>query len=540
MFSRSRAAGSVTVWAVRTASSLRLTAQVRGCGGGDAVRLQDRLRFLLGGRRVDGDDGGSAHALHLEGEVVALGLQPLHERVHLPQVEDALAVDGEHPTVGEREVPRRLRAGEHARKQHWLLGRLALRARQHELHELVRRVLLPVVPPLVQVRLDERHEDEAGVDEVREGLVVGGRRDEPLQRPHGNLELELLSRAQHAQADGLVRKLEVYQVRKGEPLLPPDGKRAVVGDGVPVQLEEDVACPEERRGGRGGRDAADADAGAPLHAEVGSQLRVVEGLPEDAERGEAGGAARVGGGVVDEVVGDDGRGDDVPDVLRVELVLEGDADHVTVGVEGGPAAVARVDGGVDLHREQVGARVGVPLDLDARDDALRDRDALASLRVPHHRNLVLQRRHRTKLERLDALPKGVVRHGESGEVALVRDARHLRHVLLRVARLTHLHVRRIGHTVGVCQDDELAVVLLPHREAGAGALLLRLVAPRHGNVDGAVHRVHLDHRLCRRRGRLERRQHRTAIDVDIRGADGRPAAAALRRRGSSPDGQAAR
>ena len=45
-----------------------------------------------------------------------------------------------------------------------------------------------------------------------------------------------------------------------------------------VRLDEDVACPEERRGGRGGRDAADADAGAPLHAEVGSQLRVVEGL----------------------------------------------------------------------------------------------------------------------------------------------------------------------------------------------------------------------------------------------------------------------
>ena len=32
-----------------------------------------------------------------------------------------------------------------------------------------------------------------------------------------------LSRAQHAQADGLVRKLEVYQVRKGEPLLSAEG-----------------------------------------------------------------------------------------------------------------------------------------------------------------------------------------------------------------------------------------------------------------------------------------------------------------------------
>eukprot|EP00962_Isochrysis_galbana_P028011 scaffold8831_cov135-Isochrysis_galbana.AAC.5 len=100
--------------------------------------------------------------------------------------------------------------------------------------------------------------------------------------------------------------------------------------------------------------------------------------------------------------------------------LECDSNDLTVNIERRPARVARVDGGVDLHREQVGARVGVPLDLDARDDALRDRDALPTLGVADHRHLVLERRHAAEGKGRDALPEGLVCHPERRQVALVR------------------------------------------------------------------------------------------------------------------------
>ena len=77
----------------------------------------------------------------------------------------------------------------------------------------------------------------------------------------------------------------------------------------------------------------------------------------------------------------------------------------------------------------------VPLDLDARDDARGDRDALAALGVADDAHLVLKARHLATLERRHALPEARLVDLERREVALVRDLHPSRDVLARVSRL---------------------------------------------------------------------------------------------------------
>lgn len=116
---------------------------------------------------------------------------------------------------------------------------------------------------------------------------------------------------------------------------------------------------------------------------------------------------------------DDGDRDDVANVLGVaRQALEGDADAFAARVEDGPAAVARVDRGVDLDAEQLGRAVRVGQDLDARDDAARDRDGVAADRVADDGDGVLEPREAAKLERPEALPERVVVNGQQGDVAL--------------------------------------------------------------------------------------------------------------------------
>ena len=154
-----------------------------------------------------------------------------------------------------------------------------------------------------------------------------------------------------------------------------------------------------------------------------------------------------------------GHRDDVTDILRVLLVLEGHADDTTILIEGGASGVARVDGGIDLDGEQIGARVGIALDLDARDHAHRHAHALAALGIAHHRHFVLEARDGAELERRRPFPKALVFDGERGEVTLVRDLAPRGDILARVARLAHLHVRRVRHHVRVREDAHLALVI---------------------------------------------------------------------------------
>ena len=60
------------------------------------------------------------------------------------------------------------------------------------------------------------------------------------------------------------------------------------------------------------------------------------------------------------------------------MYLEGDADALAGAVEGRPAAVAAVDGGVDLHAQQLAAAVHVRRHLDAADHTGGDRLAVPS------------------------------------------------------------------------------------------------------------------------------------------------------------------
>ena len=349
-----------------------------------------------------------------------------------------------------------------------------------------------------------------------------------------------------------------WKERRSAPNLLADGEGAVVGDRLAVEREEHVVAAEVVGGGGDGQHAADEHA-APLvaHVQHFALLAVLQRLPEDAERAEAAALLRVGRLDVGEEVGDRRHRDDVADVLRVLLVLERDANDGAVLVERGPAGVARVDRGVDLDREERDAGVGVPLDLDARDDALRDRDALAALGVPDDAHLVLQARHRAERQGLDALPEARVVDVERREVALVREFLPRRHVLPRVARLAHLDVRRVGDDVRVRQDAHRAVV--HDREARARRLLLLADGPRHHRVLAAVHAVHLHHRLrrrrhlkveVRRRRRLARHAQRPAVHVGVergglrrrvagveRGND-RVVAAQLRRRPAEEEAEA--
>ena len=63
--------------------------------------------------------------------------------------------------------------------------------------------------------------------------------------------------------------------------------------------------------------------------------------------------------------------------VQADAHLEGDADALAGAVEGRAAAVAAVDGGVDLHAQQLAAAVHVRRNLDAADHAGGDRLAVA-------------------------------------------------------------------------------------------------------------------------------------------------------------------
>ena len=312
------------------------------------------------------------------------------------------------------------------------------------------------------------------------------------------------------------------EVLEREPLLRAHSEGAIVGYWIALKREQHVVPLEVV--GRGGEwrhtTHEHARMGCIVQLVIGAQLLVLERLPVDAERAEAftplrgrhraahgrrhqaavsasgsggcgDGVGGVGGHRVVEKVGDGGHGDHVPDVLRVLLVLERDADHRAVVVEGRPSRVARVDGGIDLNREQVGARVCVPLDLDAAHHSHRHRDALAALRVAHHGHLVLQRRYAPKGERRDARPEAVVVDGEGREIALVRDLDARRRVLACVARLAHLDKRRVSNYMCVRHDAATSAVF--DGKPGAGRLLLRSDRPRQLRGHRRVHRVYLNH-----------------------------------------------
>ena len=253
-------------------------------------------------------------------------------------------------------------------------------------HLTLRRVAHPVIAPLVQVGFRQADKSEAAIEKVGLGVVEDGGGNQAAQRLDGYHQLHLLALAQHAHVDRVARELEVDDVLEGEALLRADGEAAVVCNLLGIEAQYDVATLEHRGSCGERRQPAHqhARAGA-VDAIVLPQLLVLERLPEDAERAEARAPGVVGGrGVVRQEVLDGRHGNHVADVLGLLLVLEGDTDDAARLVDGRPAAVARVDGRVDLDGEQVGARVRVALNLNPRNHAHCHRHAFAALRISDH------------------------------------------------------------------------------------------------------------------------------------------------------------
>ena len=178
-------------------------------------------------------------------------------------------------------------------------------------------------------------------------------------------------------------------VVEGDALAVAEGYGAVVADGVAVDLEDHVVLLEELRGVGQRPDLADQHPGLRgLHAEELAHLQVLHRLAADSERGKPLVRPPVPPDVLEEVL-DDRHRDDEPDVLRAVERLERDPNHLVVHDRRAPA-VARVDGRVDLNREERRGTVHVLLGLHARDDADRHGDVVPTRRIPHDGDRILQ------------------------------------------------------------------------------------------------------------------------------------------------------
>ncbi len=82
--------------------------------------------------------------------------------------------------------------------------------------------------------------------------------------------------------------------------------------------------------------------------------------------------------------------------------------------------------------------MAVALDLDARHDALGDRDLLAADREADDGDAVAQIGQLAQLGRLDAVQEVPVVDPDEGQVAVVADADDARDRLFRVGDLLHL------------------------------------------------------------------------------------------------------
>lgn len=107
-----------------------------------------------------------------------------------------------------------------------------------------------------------------------------------MLRVHRHVDGQLVAATQQPQPHRLPVKLEVDQVLKGEALLLADGERAVVGDRLAVDGEQDVVPLHEvsARALRERQHAADQHARPLAHSELLVKLWVLKRLPGELER----------------------------------------------------------------------------------------------------------------------------------------------------------------------------------------------------------------------------------------------------------------
>ena len=174
-------------------------------------------------------------------------------------------------------------------------------------------------------------------------------------------------------------------------------------------------------------------------------------------------------------------GDDVADVVGTTQAAEGEADHL-VADEGGTAAVAGVDGRVDLDTEAGGRKI-IHGEFDPGNDALGDRETGAAGReaVDHHGIFDGGQQSGARQRRM-GVEKRFVLELEHREIDARGDEFNRGRKLVAGLVGLHLHLAGIEHHVGVGEDT------LPlDDDAGAGGFARGLFCPWFVGI-GAAHR----------------------------------------------------
>ena len=163
----------------------------------------------------------------------------------------------------------------------------------------------------------------------------------------------------------------------------------------------------------------------------------------------------------------DWHGDHVADILGdiAGVALEGDADDFSV-LHDGAAAVAGVDGGVDLDREvRVHSGVRVGLEIDAGNDAAGDGEARAADGVAIDGDDGFEGGKAAEFEGGGAVEEFDIFDLEEREIAIVRDVENAGGIGLRVALFGNGEEARVADDMGV-RHDAVAVDHKPRANAG--------------------------------------------------------------------------
>lgn len=117
--------------------------------------------------------------------------------------------------------------------------------------------------------------------------------------------------------------------------------------------------------------------------------------------------------------------------------------------------------------------VGIRVEVNSADNTTSDGYGFATNGVTHDGYLLLQPRHRGKLQFSRILPEFRIIYRQDGNIALVGDCQHSPRVLDCVPMLSNLYGRLICDHMGVGQDAPPR-----HYESTARALRLRPHSPR--------------------------------------------------------------
>ena len=229
-------------------------------------------------------------------------------------------------------------------------------------------------------------------------------------------------------------------------------------------------------------------------AEITAIRRVFEGNNPDTGLGEA---VVFAVAYVLEKMTNHGRRNEETGVLQSRSAHEGDSNHL-VALENRPAAVAGVDGGIRLHRqERPVADVHVILHLDAGDNTPGVADLFASGRVTAGHHCGLNFRQPAKGQGLESVKKTGSVHLEHSKVAFVGDVFNTGNPWSRILKPTQNNLLGPTDNVGVGHDT----IAVDHEPGAAGAGHW-VVSPRGIPNRGLAVHQHLNDRAphVRRRG----------------------------------------